>query len=428
MKVVHIGTADNSGGAARAAFQLHEGLLRAGHQSSMLVGQKTEARSEIARIGFPHTLPGKLCQHGLGKIETWTGLQYLLQPHGARFLTHPFVVGSDIVHLHNLHGSFFPFTILPQLSERAPLVWTLHDTWALTGHCSYNYDCDRWRVGCGHCPNLDEYPRLSIDTTGYLWRRKRESYRDARPTVVAPSQWLTTMAKASPLFESSEIICIPYGIDLDVFHPGGGPEAREALSIPRDARVVMIVAFDEAIDGAARKGAKVFKEALELLSLGARPWILAVGSRGVFEAFRDRFHIRETGYLASPRQMRDCYAAADVFVLPTLADNLPVSLIEAAATGTPSVAFDVGGVRDVLRHRETGYLAAYKDSHDLARGIDWILLEESRRPALRQACREAAERDYSIGLMTCRYTKVYETVWLTDKRHKEGREHAKASH
>jgi hypothetical protein len=176
VRITHIGTADNSGGAARASFHLHKGLLVKGHHSSMVVGQQTEQRPEIDRIGFPRTLLGKVCGRFVQEFETWTGLQYLWQPLKDRFLDHPSVKNADIIHLHNLHGNFFSFSILPKLSKVAPLVWTLHDTWALTGHCSYTYDCERWQSGCGRCPNLGEYPKISLDTTAMLWRKKHQNY------------------------------------------------------------------------------------------------------------------------------------------------------------------------------------------------------------------------------------------------------------
>ncbi|HET6674925.1 MAG TPA: glycosyltransferase family 4 protein [Nitrospiraceae bacterium] len=407
MNIVHIGTADNSGGAARASFQLHQGLLKAGHRSSMVVGQRVESRPEIDRIGFPRTLFGKICERAVRTCETLTGLQYLLQPLKNRFLDHPFVRSADIIQLHNLHGNFFSFTILPELSKLAPLVWTLHDTWALTGHCSYNYDCERWRSGCGQCPNLREYPELAVDTTALLWRRKRQSYGYSRLSVVAPSEWLCGMVRASPLFEDCDVRRIPYGIDLSEFCPGDRQRARQELSIPSDAQVIMVVVFADTITGANRKGAAYFKQALRFLDMTPRPWILAVGSKGMFEDYEGAFPVREVGYLSAPSKMRQCYAAADVFVSPTLADNLPVSLIEAAASSTPSVAFGVGGVSEIVRHMETGYLAKEKDPMDLAVGIKWILSDRSRRTALSEKCRALAESEYAADLQVSRYADLY---------------------
>ena len=373
----------------------------------MVVGQRVEQRPEIDRIGFPRTLLGKICERALLKCETWTGLQYLLQPLKNRFLDHPFVRSADIIHLHNLHGNFFSFTILPELSKLAPLVWTLHDTWALTGHCSYNYDCERWQSGCGQCPNLPEYPELAIDTTALLWRRKRQSYRNSRISVAAPSEWLCGMVRASPLFEGCDVRRIPYGIDLSEFTPGAQQQARQELSIPSDAHVIMVVVFADTITGAGRKGAAYFKQALQFLDMKPRPWLLVVGSRGMFQDYEGAFSVREVGYLTSASKMRQCYVAADVFVSPTLADNLPVSLIEATASGTPAVAFGVGGVSDIVRHMETGYLAKERDSMDLASGIKWILSDRSRRVVLSRKCRVLAESEYALDLQVARYADLY---------------------
>jgi glycosyltransferase involved in cell wall biosynthesis len=178
----------------------------------------------------------------------------------------------------------------------------------------------------------------------------------------------------------------------------------------------MVVAFADNVAGASRKGAAFFKEALKTLDLTPRPWLLVVGNRGLFESFEGSFSIREVGYLSTSDLMRRCYVAADVFVSPTLADNLPVSLIEAAASGTPSVAFQVGGVPDIIRHKETGYLAKYKDSGDLANGIRWVLSNESHRVSMGQRCRELAECEYSLDLEVERYLDLYHSAKMAGHR------------
>jgi len=406
MKIVHIGTADNSGGAARASFQLHEGLLRLGHESRMLVGQKFEERPEIERIGFSRSLRGRVLDRFVLELETRTGLQNLIQPKRRAFLAHRFVTEADIIHLHNLHGNFFCHTILPSLSKIAPIVWTLHDTWALTGHCSYNYDCGRWETGCGKCPNLDEYPSIKVDTTAFLWRVKERVYRHADLHIVAPSKWLSTMALQSPLLKSFRVHCIPYGIDTQIFHPIDRSDARNGLAIPPDATVVMIIG----LPGGQRKGVEYLLTALDRLKTEPKPWLLIVGSRGLLNAVGKPFPIRELGYVESREIMNLCFSAADLFVLPTLADNFPVTLLEALAAGTPPIAFDVGGVPDIVRHMETGYLAAYKDAEDLARGIDLLLTDGGLRERLGRCCREVVESEYSMELQARRFEKLYQDI------------------
>lgn len=406
MKIVHIGTADNRGGAARAAFQLHEGLLRDGHDSRMLVGQKFEERPEIERIGFSKNLIGRAGTRFVLEFETLTGLQYLTTPWRKRFLRHPFTRNADIIQLHNLHGNFFSPLVLPELSQMAPLVWTLHDAWPLTGHCTYNYDCDRWQIGCGHCPNLEEHPRIVLDTTALLWRTKKRIYERSNITVVAPSKWLAAMARESPLLGRFAVHHIPYGLDLDKIKPVDRPKARQELGIPTGAVVLMIVVMP----GGARKGAEYFARALPQMDLSAKPWILVAGSRGLLGTVPENFRLLELGYLESSNDMLKCYSAADIFVLPTLADNLPVSLLEANACGTPAVAFDVGGVPDIVRHMETGYLARHKDASDLAKGLDVLVGNSNLRNQMRSKVRRLIESEYAAAIQVHRYEELYRTL------------------
>lgn len=416
LRIVHIGTADNRGGAARAAFQLHEGLRRLGHDSRMLVGQRFEQRTEIERIGFPKTLGGRILNRLILELETRTGLQYLIQPHRRAFLSHRFLVSTDIIHLHNLHGNFFPITILPRLSKISPMVWTLHDTWSMTGHCAYNYDCDRWMIGCGKCPILSEHPKISVDTTALLWRVKDYLYRRSNICVVAPSRWLTTMARTSPLLGRFDTQCIPYGIDTQGFHPVDRATARVRLGLPVDALVTMIILLPED----KRKGREYFIHALHKLKSGLKPWLLVVGSRGLLNGIPQGIPVHEVGYVETTEVMNLCYSAADVFVLPTLADNLPLSLLEALAAGTPSVAFNTGGVSDIVRHKDTGYLANYKDSDDLALGIEMILTDDGLRAAMRLRCREVAVAEYSLDLQARRFEDLYRKVIQSSKKARQG--------
>ena len=415
MKIVHIGTADSSGGAARAAFELHNALLRLGHESRMLVGQQFETRPEINRIGFSRSMAGRLLNRLVLEVETRTGLQYLIQPKRRDFLSHRFVRDADVIHLHNLHGNFFSHTILPRLSVLAPLVWTLHDAWSLTGHCSYSYDCDRWRTGCGKCPDLDEYPRIGVDTTAFLWRVKRRVYARSDIRLAAPSKWLAAMARESPLFSGSEVHHIPYGVNTGAWRPMDQRLGREVLGIPHGAQVVMVIA----LPGAKRKGLDYLASALGRLGEDVSPWILAVGGRGVLRGIPARFPVKEVGYVESPEFMNLCYASADLYVLPTLADNLPLTLLESLAAGTPAVAFDIGGVPDVIRHEETGYLARYRDPEDLARGIHSVLAGEAMRLQMRRRCREVAVREYASEVQVNRYLEVFELAVKARRRASE---------
>ena len=340
------------------------------------------------------------------EFEKFTGLQYLTTPWRTRFVGHPFTRAAEIIHLHNLHGNFFSPLILPDLSRIAPLVWTLHDTWALTGHCTYTYDCERWQTGCGRCPNLEEHPKICLDTTAFLWRKKKDLYQGSDLTVVAPSSWLADMARRSPLLGGFEIHHIPYGLDLASIRPSARPKARQELGIPVDAAVVMIIV----LPGGERKGHDYLLRALPQLRSPQKLWILVVGSEGLFSPVPRGISVRETGYVTSFEEMLKCYSASDLIVLPTTADNLPVTVLEAAACGIPAVAFKVGGVPDLVRHMQTGYLAMAKDTSDLAKGLDTLLENDALRAVLGSCAQKMVETEYSADIQVRRYEALYQAT------------------
>lgn len=384
------------------AYCLHKELLRQGHDSCMLVGYKYEDHPEIAAITRRTSLAGKVISKLLIQLENMTGMQYLIQPLRQPFLEHPFVTQADLIILHNLHGHYFSPMILPQLTSLAPTLWALHDTWSMTGHCSYPYDCERWKTGCGQCPNLQEYPPLALDTTAFLWRQRDLAYRRSRMDIVTACTWMTEMARASPLLNRFQIHHIPDGTDTSVFRPVGQREARREIGLPSDSAVILFFAFRDA----PRKGLEYFLEAMHRVRSDSEAVVLAVGDKGVLGGLPSPFAIKEMGFVNDDRLLNICYCAADIFVLPTLADNLPLSLIEAMAAGVPAVAFDVGGVADLVRTGETGYLARYKDAGALATGINALLSDKAATQAMGAAARRLIEEKHSIAAEAERYLSL----------------------
>lgn len=222
--------------------------------------------------------------------------------------------------------------------------------------------------------------------------------------IVAPSRWLAEMARRSPLCEGCEIHRVPYGIDTDAFRPLDRHAARKRLGIPADAKVVMTLAFE----GDERKGFEYFWQAVQRLQHNGLLWVLVVGGRRLPPSVPRNVRLLEIGYVGSTEFMNVCYCSADILVLPTLADNLPLSLLESFSAGTPSVAFDAGGVPDVIQHMETGYLSRYKDPEDLARGMGVLLRNDDLRARMQERCREIAVREYARPIQARRYVEIYE--------------------
>lgn len=395
LSVLHISESDAAGGAARAAYKLHDDLRTRHHNSRMLVARKLTGDDDVRRL--KRNLAWRGLDRAAGEVLDRLGLQYVFYPSSFAVAGDPWFEEADVVQLHNTHGNYFSLAALPYLTRKRPVVWLLHDMWAFTGHVAYSYDCERWRHGCGSCPYLAAYPAVPRDTTAMLWRFKRRVYERSRLNLVAPSRWLADLVRESPLLNRFPVHHIPYGVDTQVYSPGRQDEARRRLDLPLDRQVVLFVATDLAEE---RKGFHLLNQALKGLD---DPLLLAVASSGSAASSVEMRLLRtEDEWL-----LVDAYRAADVVALPTLADNLPNVVIESMACGKPCVAFATGGVPEAVQHLKTGYLVPTGDVSGLAKGLRAVLEDDELRARLGANCREFAEREFSLERQTERYLDVY---------------------
>jgi glycosyltransferase involved in cell wall biosynthesis len=250
---------------------------------------------------------------------------------------------------------------------------------------------------------------LRHDTTALLWKVKQRVYRRCDITVVAPSRWMASLVRESPLLGRFPLHFIPNGLDTEVFRPIPRTVAREVLGLKPDARVILTVGHDEE---APRKGGIYLREALQRLSgvLSSEVTLLVMGTSKAGWLNETGFSTCCVGTVSNDLFMAAVYSAADVFVLPTLADNSPNGVLESMACGTAAVAFNVGGVPEFVRHMETGYLGAYKDAEDLARGIALLLTDGELRERLGRRGRELVEAEHSLDLQARRFLDLYESL------------------
>jgi glycosyltransferase involved in cell wall biosynthesis len=399
-RVLHISAADAGGGAARSAFRIHDGLRSLGWSSRMLVGQRRTDDADVRPL--KRNVVWRAADRASAAVLDRLDLQYVLYPSSFGVALDPWFRESQVVQLYNVHGSYFSHTALPVLSRRRPLVWRLSDMWALTGHVAYSYDCERWRHGCGSCPYLGEYPRLGRDTTAALFRWKDAVYRRSRITVVAPSRWLERIARESPLLGRFPVRRIPNGLDLGTFRPRPREEARRALGLDPERPVVLFSSLER---NDRRKGGDVLAGALS--SLGDVDFQLAVLGP---EAAGFGREVAALGTVHEDERLALAYAAADVFVLPALAENLPNVAVESIACGTPVVASAVGGIPDAVRDGETGLLVPPGDAAALAAAIRRVLDDDELRPRLALQARAVAESEFDAGREAREFAALYEEL------------------
>jgi glycosyltransferase involved in cell wall biosynthesis len=389
--VVHINASDSGGGAARSAYRLHRGLKELGWSSRMLVGERHRDDADVRTLKRSDLW--RLADRPFAAAADFLSLQYAFLPSSFAVASDPWFEGADVVQLYNLHGSYFSHGALPFLSRRRPLVWRLSDMWAFTGHVIYSYECERWRLGCGSCPYVGEYPRLRRDTTTLLFRWKDFLYGRSRLTVVAPSRWLERLARESPLLGRFPVRRIANGIDLETFRPHPRDEARRALGLDPDRPTVLWSAPD------LRDRRKGGREAAAALAQLDDVQLAVAGGGGSAPA-----GARALGVLDGER-LALAYSAADVFLLPSLADNLPNAALEAIACGTPVAAFDVGGISDAVRAGETGALVRLGDVDALAAATGALLVAD-----LRDSCRRVAEAEFAAEREAREFAALYEEL------------------
>ena len=415
MKILHLNISDIQGGAARAAYRIHKGLTALGHDSSMLVQSKFTdefnihaPKTHIARLFNPFRVYLDLLPCSFYKKREKVPFSSAIVPENIYAKINIF--NPDIIHLHWIGRGFLKIESLRKLEK--PLVWTLHDMWAFTGGCHYDEGCGRYQENCGCCPILGS--SKNNDLSRRIWNRKNKAWKDLDLTIVSPSSWLAECAKNSSLLKDRRIKVIHNGIDLDVFKPIKKSQARDILGIKQDKKIILFGAMSATSD--KRKGFQYIEKALsQLRKTDCDQYVLVV--MGASEPkIPPKFGLEclYLGRLHDEVSLSLLYSAADVFVAPSIQENLANTVVESVACGIPVVAFDIGGMPDMVEHKINGYLAKPFEPEDLARGIEWVLEDEDRKETLSQKAREKAERCFDVKKVAQQYINLYSEVFESE--------------
>jgi glycosyltransferase involved in cell wall biosynthesis len=360
MNILQVNTIDRRGGAAVMATNLRKGLIAAGHQSPMIVAHKTGADEDV------HQLPlGGRREKANRKLKL-AGMGYATYQE---LTADKFFQDADIVNLHNIHQmphGFFNIRDLPKVAAARPTVWTLHDPWII-------YECG----------GVPEYDMLFRKESRLFLKQKQIAISQAKVILTAPSQWLYDLVRKS--YPDKPIKLLRYGIDTKVFQPGDKLAARKKLGIPAKAKVVLFVA-NEGEDNEP-KGTVYLNQAKEKLSKDGVLFI-SIGSS------------RQKTYVDDASVMASYYVAADVFALPSLAENSPITIVESLACGTPAVAFKIGGIPGSIDHLKNGYLAEYKNGNDFIAGLRAILGDRALGQSMSKHARTKALKYFSLDKMS----------------------------
>jgi glycosyltransferase involved in cell wall biosynthesis len=250
------------------------------------------------------------------EFEERIAMQSVIYPFGEMLFDSEEFKEADIVHYHLIFNNFLSLYSFQKLAKSKPTVWTLHDPWALTGHCVYPVDCKGWLTGCRNCPHLDRYFPLKEDNSASIWNIKKDIYKDLDIDLVVASEWMYEMVKQSPLTAHfKKVHLIPFGIDTNLFkRKEKRDEIRKGLGIDSDNFVIM---FREANEW---KGIEYIKNMLAKLESERPITILTVGEIGQLENLKGKYKIIECGWVNDNDRMVDLYSSADLFLMPSVAE------------------------------------------------------------------------------------------------------------
>lgn len=426
MKLLLINDTDTGGGAAQGAMRLLLALRAHGADAWMgVVKKKTTCpyviqMRENRRGLFERCINRAFKMFAMPRFCTTNNVLHSFNLASLMDVKKINAFGADVVNLHWVGRDTLSVKDISRITS--PIVWTMHDSWPVSG--------------AEHYPNVLEGDRRyqvpytkenkSVSTTGpdlcrWTWERKRKYLAGMDITFVAPSKWEGEVQKTSSLFADKRGYVIPNILDKDIFAPRNKTEIKKALSIPLDKKVLGFGAAYDINDPKSVKGGKYLVEALAQLKNAEEYFVVVFGPANkkfisLLEDSGKKMKCYCTGFIADEALLSCVYNALDVFICPSLIENLPFTCLEAQSCGVPVAAFRVGGIPDIVESGITGYLAEPYSAADLAHGVEEILQDKAKYDAMCAAAREKVLRDFDNETIVKKYMDVYATAMAADRQ------------
>lgn len=456
MRVVHINKSDIRGGAARFAFALHQGLLKQGIDSLILVDRKYSQLDEViplendkyrsiwfktfnrlARAFLSKKFKGswmlfkifRALSLPLREVYSAFGVDYFNYPGLRSKLPQLVDSNNTIVQVYVAHGNYLDLPYLQKMSKENTVVFRMPDAWLLSGHCAHSFECERWKTGCGSCPDLTIPPKVNRDATAFNWQKKAEVYKKGRFHIVTPSHWLMNKVKQSMLMKGTmSLNVIPNGVDTEIFSPGVQLESRKILGIDSKVTVLLFSA-----NGIKKNRWKDFGQLREVLNqLAEIKFERQIEFIGLGDSAEDevigKIRVRYIKYEDDPLFLAHYYRSADVYIHPTKADSFPNSVLEALACGIPVIANGLGGIPEQIKSistdntsdqnswakhskdEATGILVPAGDPNSFFKAIKCLIENVQLRKQLGENARKDACLRFSLQRVTDDYVKLYQQL------------------
>lgn len=402
MKILTVTTWDSAGQQFNG-YQIHKALNKIGHKSDMSVMIR-ESHDENT-----HTLGNMLTRlydkTFAALLEGLLGLRSILPISGSTIFFKNYYRDADLIHLQIIHGnSFFSLLNIFLMSRRHKVIWTIHDPWMMTGHCVYPFDCERWKCGCGSCPNLEIPFQVRRDSTALMWRIKHWLMHHSNVTLIVASKWMYENVRMSPILSHLPCHIIPLGVDLEEFKPMDREQCRKKFGIPDDADVLAF-RFKGADDQI--KGWSFIKEALLAINPQKPIYILVFEGKGGLDSLKQKYNVIELGWSKGLDAVIQALNAADIFLMPSTAEAFGMMAVESMACGTPVIVFDGTALPDVIHAPEGGVSVPAKDSKALADAITELLEDKQRYDQLVENGLRIVQEEYALEKYIQRHIELY---------------------
>lgn len=401
MKIALVHVADHGGGAERSVLTLHQSLLELGHDSRLFVGRKDLDTPGVVEIERRRPIPGVL---RISSFLEKRGVQNLYAPWFRRL---PDVIGdADVVHIHSIwknRTGFADLTGVRKIAQRYPTVMTLRDGWMLTGHCACPIGCDRWKVGCGECPDLARTPAIQKDYTRLNWKRKRHTVQSSPLHITAVSSWLKNRILESPIFADKPVHVVHNSVDANAFCPGIQSVARDKLGVPGDRFVALLVG--KSTEGMSQYAIAAFNG---LNDPEIHPLLVGRAAESASESLNGSSTV--IPFRSTQEEMAICYQAADVTIVPSEYETFGRVAAESLFCGTPVVAFATGGLSDIVTPNVCGRLVPTRDVEALMNQIAELKSQPQTLATMRLDCVHDASRRFSTTRIANDYLQVYEAA------------------
>lgn len=404
MKILYVNDNDLAGRRFNG-YDLQQMLNEKGHEAKQLVMSKASTDPNV--VSMVNTSAGYFIREQCKALEKRASLQSVFYPFGVHIKEMQEFKEAELVHYHLLFNHYMSLYTFKELAQSKPTVWTLHDPWALTGHCVHPVDCKGWLTGCKNCPHLDRYSPLDEDNAQTIWSLKKEIYKQIDIDIVVASPWMLDMVKRSPLTSHfKNVHLIPFGIDLELFKQRKNrKEVRQRYGIPEGNFAIMFRQDDQ-----EWKGLPYIIDMLRKLKTSRPITIITVGRMGLLEEFKDKYQVIEYDWINDNELLVDLYSSADLFLMPSVAEAFGMMAIESMACSLPVIVFEGTALPSVTFAPQFGISLKKGDVDAFVKAVSKLINSPEECQKIGAIGRKLAEENYSIHDYNKKMIDLYKEI------------------